>query len=165
MNDASPPCVMPGHPCLCLSKRKSRVTRPSHVMTPGSDASFLGRVGIIPIAVETDSRPSSSWPGFVRANYRGRVPQRVVRTSWAMTKVEWQYVIVNGGWYNASIRQTIPLPTQTVAGNSAAANLWQSQGPTVEPSGLIRPLQMHAPGWLRLVVGLPAAVIVANRRR
>jgi hypothetical protein len=37
--------------------------------------------------------------GLVWANYRGRVPQRVARTSWTMTKVEWQYVNVNGDWY------------------------------------------------------------------
>jgi hypothetical protein len=39
---------------------------------------------------------------LVRANYRGRVPQRVARTSRAMTKVEWQYVNVNGDWHYIS---------------------------------------------------------------
>jgi hypothetical protein len=38
---------------------------------------------------------------LVRANYRGRVPQRVARTSRTMTNVEWQYVNVNGDWYDA----------------------------------------------------------------
>jgi hypothetical protein len=39
---------------------------------------------------------------LVRANYRGRVPQRVARTSRAMAEVEWQHVNVNGDWYNCA---------------------------------------------------------------
>ena len=48
------------------------------------------------IVVDADSSPSVVMVRHVRANYRGRVPQRVARTSGAMTvglNEDWHYVV------------------------------------------------------------------------